>query len=99
MLINVGLYDKFKQKMMPAGDSKYKGFNQFWRRSAAALCGAGVTLLFTYPFELLFTRITADLNTKKQGRLYQNTFDCFNATQIEGGIRRLYRGSIVAFAS
>lgn len=75
MFTNIGFYDKFKHRLMPAGDSKYTGINNYWRRAVAALGSASVTIALTYPFELFFTRITADMSTKKQPRLYKTTFD------------------------
>lgn len=81
---------------MPAGDNKYSGFNQFWRRTLAAFGGGALTILFSYPFELMNTRMTADMNGYASHRLYNNTYDCFNLTQLEGGFRGMYKGCTVA---
>jgi hypothetical protein len=99
MLVNVSMYDKFKHRMMPAGDSKYSGFSRFWRRMTAALFASTITIGLSYPFDLFFTRIAADMGGKKQRRLYLNTFDCFNMTQLQGGYRALYNGASVALAT
>jgi hypothetical protein len=81
---------------MPAGDSKYNGFNQFYRRVLAAFGGGALTIMFTYPWELFNTRMTADMNGYKSHRLYNNTYDCFNLTQLEGGAKGMYKGCTVA---
>mmetsp|Transcript_36515 Transcript_36515/g.36109 ORF Transcript_36515/g.36109 Transcript_36515/m.36109 type:complete len:217 (-) Transcript_36515:174-824(-) len=87
MIASIGFYDKFKRRLMPAGDNKYSGVNSAWRRVAAAMLSGSITIALSYPFELFFTRITADMNGKGAKRLYSNTFDCFNLTQLEGGFR------------
>mmetsp|Transcript_29901 Transcript_29901/g.26450 ORF Transcript_29901/g.26450 Transcript_29901/m.26450 type:complete len:130 (+) Transcript_29901:423-812(+) len=84
---------------MPAGDNNYHGVNSLLRRSVAALLSGSLTILFSYPFDLLFTRITADMTSRKSKRLYMNTFDCFNLTQLEGGVKQLYRGAPIALFS
>ena len=99
MISNVAFYDKFKKRFMPAGDSKYSGFNNLWRRVLVAFTSGTVTLMLSYPFELMYTRIAADMNGRSARRLYTNTFDCFNLTQLEGGFRNLYGGSTVALFS
>ena len=96
MISNIAFYDKFKRRLMPAGDNKYSGVSNAWRRIVAALASGSVTIMFSYPFEVFFTRITADMTGKTSRRLYSNTFDCFNLTQMEGGFRRIYVGSSVA---
>ncbi len=98
MLTNIGFYDKIKRRMMPAGDDKYRGVNAFWRKATSALLAGSLTIGLTYPFEHFFTRITADMSGKGAKRLYNNTFDCFNLTQLEGGFKNLYKGSSVAMA-
>ena len=40
--------------------------------------------------------MTADMNGRTSHRLYNNTYDCFNLTQLEGGFRGMYKGCTVA---
>jgi hypothetical protein len=99
ILTNVGFYDKFKYRLMPAGDSKYGGFNKFWRRMVAALFASSLTIALSYPFDLFFTKLAADMNPTRSTRLYNNTFDCFNLTQIEGGFKGCYKGAFIALGA
>jgi len=41
MISNIAFYDKFKRRLMPAGDNKYSGVSNAWRRIVAALTGFG----------------------------------------------------------
>lgn len=97
--MNILFYDRVKNKIMPAGDSNYSGFDRFFRRTFIALFAGAITVGVTYPFNLCFTRLSADMNGKGQKRLYRTTFDCFNMAQLEGGYKAVYSGSTVAFFS
>ena len=55
MFANIVFYDRFKYKLMPAGDSKYSGFDKFARRTLASLLAGSLTLAISYPFTLCFT--------------------------------------------
>lgn len=92
------MYDRVKRYLMPAGDRKYNGLDQFTRRLISAMFWGSFTLAVWYPFELLLTRITSDMNGKGQQRLYFNTFDWFNTTMLNSnnGARVLYSGSLAA---
>lgn len=52
MFSNIIFYDRFKYKLMPAGDSKYSGFDKFARRFIAAILAGATTLGLSYPFTL-----------------------------------------------
>ena len=84
---------------MPAGDSRYSGIDLFARRMLAAFCSGAISMAFWYPYDLFYTRLASDMNGKGQRRLYTNTFDCFNLTQLEGGFKNLYKGSLIQFCS
>jgi solute carrier family 25 thiamine pyrophosphate transporter 19 len=101
MMTNIVFYDRFKRYFMPAGDAKYTGFDYLTRKISSSLLAGTLTIALSYPFELLFTRITADMNGVGQKRLYYNTFDCFNSSMIysESSYRVFYSGSLVALAS
>lgn len=99
MLINIGLYDKFKKYFLPLGDANYQGFDQLARRMiAGGFCGL-FTISVTYPFDLIRTRIAADMSAKGDLRLYRTTFDCFNHATIEHGYRGLFKGYMFASLS
>jgi hypothetical protein len=59
----------------------------------------GITTLFTYPFDLINTRISADLTQKGRTSLFKTTFDCFNRTNLDEGRYGLYKGVEVAILS
>jgi hypothetical protein len=46
---------------MPLQPRKYSGFDYFWRAATASVICMGVTTIFTYPLDLIHTRISADL--------------------------------------
>lgn len=53
----------------------------------------GVMTAFTYPLDLIHTRIATDMTPMGQQRLYNNVFQCFNKTNIDEGVRTgLYKG-------
>ena len=56
----------------------------------------GVTALFTYPLDLIHTRISSDITKKNEQRLFSTTFDCFNRTGLDEGNKALYKGVEVA---
>lgn len=55
-------------------------------------------MLITYPFDLIHTRMCADMSRKNTTRLYQTTFDCFNRTNLDETRMGLYKGAEVAVA-
>lgn len=60
----------------------------------------GVTTAFTYPMDLIHTRMATDMTPKGQKRLYVTTFDCFNRTNIDEGIKTgLYKGWQISAAA
>ena len=72
----------------------------YWRKYAAAACIIGVTTALVYPLDLIHTRMSTDMTSKKETRLFQTTFDCFNRTHIDEGFRTgLYKGWQLSFAS
>jgi hypothetical protein len=59
-------FDKAKNWMMPYDTSKYSGFDYFWRITCSSTICMGLTLAFTYPFELIHTRTSSDMSRKGQ---------------------------------
>jgi hypothetical protein len=56
------LFDKFKHSFMPYDQKKYKGIDYLWRVGfASALCMTA-SLAITYPFDLIHTRMSADMS-------------------------------------
>jgi fluoride ion exporter CrcB/FEX len=76
--LKVLTYDKIKHYYMPYDSHKYRGFDFFWRLSFIAGTIGALTTLVTYPFDLIHTRMTADLSKKGQKKLFYSTFNCFN---------------------
>ena len=60
VMLKVAFYDKIKNYMMPYHPSKYSGLDFFIRSQVAAASCMGLSLAFTYPFDLLHTRLAAD---------------------------------------
>jgi len=61
MLLRIFLYDKVKLSFMPYDTHKYKGFDYYFRAAGAfSICTLFTTLL-VYPFDLVHTRISADM--------------------------------------
>ena len=78
---------------MPYDSSKYTGIDYWWRYLASASMIMGVTAAFTYPLDLIHTRLTSDMSKQGQSRLFKTTFDCFNRTNIDEGFKKgLYKG-------
>lgn len=91
--LRVTLYDRIKHAYMPNDISRYTGIDFYWRIFASAAMTMGITAAITYPFDLIHTRLAADMSKKDQTRLYKTTFDCFNRTNIDEGFRNgLYKG-------
>lgn len=86
------MYDKIKNYFMPYDTRKYKGFDFMWRASMAGSFTTAVTLLLSYPFDLVHTCMTTDLTKKGQKRLFTTSFDCFNRTHLDEGRKGLYKG-------
>lgn len=81
---------------MPYDKSRYSGFDYYWRFYAAAFMTIGVTAFFTYPLDLIHTRISSDITKKKETRLFATTFDCFNRTSLDESNKGLFKGVEVA---
>lgn len=93
-------YDKVKHWMMPYDPSKYQGFDYFWRVVTSSLVCGAIALAFTYPLDLIHTRICSDMSSYGSQRLYKTTFDCFNRTNLDEGRLGLYKGSeLVVFSA
>ena len=84
---------------MPYDTHKYKGIDYFWRSASAFSVLTAITTLVTYPFDLVHTRIAADLTGHNQPRLFTTTFDCLNRTFLDEGRAGLYKGFQVALMS
>mmetsp|Transcript_13305 Transcript_13305/g.22597 ORF Transcript_13305/g.22597 Transcript_13305/m.22597 type:complete len:97 (+) Transcript_13305:478-768(+) len=46
-----------------------------------------LTALITYPFDLVHSRMAADISEPGPYRFYNTTFHCFNRTNIDEGFR------------
>jgi hypothetical protein len=86
------MYDKIKNRLMPYEAHKYNGINYFWRAALSGSLCMGLTTLLAYPFDLIHTRISTDLTKKGQPRLFTTTFDCFNRTHLDEGMKSLFKG-------
>lgn len=99
LCMRVFLYDKIKNSFMPYDSHKYKGFDYFWRAASSFALITGLTTLVVYPFDLVHTRMSADITSKGQQRLFTTTFDCFNRTHLDEGRAGLYKGYQLAILS
>ena len=81
---------------MPYDQSRYSGIEYYGRFFGSSLMTIGVTALFTYPLDLIHTRISSDITKKNEQRLFSTTFDCFNRTGLDEGNKALYKGVEVA---
>ncbi len=99
MLIKVAFYDRIKNALMPYNSSKYSGLDYFIRAQTAAVLCMSISTIFTYPFDLLHTRITADVTPKSRQRVYSSTFQCFNRTNLDEGRFGCYKGVEFAIAA
>lgn len=65
----------------------------YWRKWSAALTLVGLTTTLIYPLDLIHTRMSTDMTSKKDVRNFHTTFDCMNRTHIDEGFRAgLYKG-------
>ena len=92
VLIKVAFYDRVKNSLMPYSASKYSGIDFLVRSQTAALFCMGLTTAFTYPFDLLHTRMSADATPVGRQRIYASTFQCFNRTNLDEGRFACYKG-------
>lgn len=99
MFMRVLTFDKFKHMFMPYDSSKYIGFDYFWRVAIASVLCNCVTLMFTYPFDMIHTRTCTDMARKNTTRLYTTTFDCFNRINLDETRRGLFKGAEIALIS
>jgi hypothetical protein len=56
----------------------------------------GLTLVLSYPLELIHTRTCADMSKKGTARLFTTTFDCFNRTNLDEGRWGTFKGADAA---
>ena len=64
MLLRVLFYDRIKGTMMPYDQRKYSGFDWFWRIAVSGAACQAMTLMLTYPLDLIHTRTSADMTMK-----------------------------------
>lgn len=59
---------------MPYSANKYSGLDYFIRAQCSAIACMGISTVFTYPFDTLHTRLSADMTPLNRQRLYASTF-------------------------
>ena len=97
ILLRVTIFDRLKNYYMPLDSSRYTGLSYYGRIYFASGAALSLTAAFTYPYDLLYTRLAGDMTPKKSVRHYKTVFDCFNRTNIDEGFRAgLYKGVEVA---
>ena len=62
--LRVSVYDRIKNFYMPYDASRYSGIEYYGRFFGSSLFTIGLTALFTYPLDLIHTRISADITKK-----------------------------------
>lgn len=61
VIVKVAFYDSIKHSLMPYSANKYSGLDYFIRAQGAAIMCMGISTIFTYPFDTLHTRLSADM--------------------------------------
>jgi hypothetical protein len=97
--IKIIFYDKFKQYFMPYDSHKYSGMQYFFRAACSSICCMSLSFFFSYPFDIIHTRASADMSLNGKQRIYSSTFECFNKTHIDEGSYALFKGSTFAISS
>lgn len=99
------LYERFKYELSTDGMSQKSSFiKNIWVNSLISL-----TVLTTgYPFDLVHTRMAADMTKRGHTKLYSSVGDCFKKSNTDGviasiksdslSIKSLYRGYSLAVA-
>lgn len=91
-MLQITIYDRVKNSYFPLDTSRYSGFDYCWRFFGSFSTTIALSAAFTYPFDLIHTRLVSDMS-QNNGRLIKTTFDCFNRTNIDEGFRTgLYKG-------
>jgi hypothetical protein len=97
--IKIIFYDKFKQYFMPYDSHKYSGMQYFFRAACSSICCMSFSFFFSYTFDIIHTRASADMSLNGKQRIYSSTFECFNKTHIDEGSYALFKGSTFAISS
>lgn len=74
IFMKVTCYDRIKNCIMPQSASRYSGLDLMLRSQMAALACMCLTMPFTYPLDLLHTRMAADYTPQTRKRIYVSTF-------------------------
>ena len=61
IFFRVNTYDRIKNSFMPNDISRYVGIDYYWRLAASASITMGITAAFTYPLDLINTRLASDM--------------------------------------
>ena len=93
VLLKVCFYDKVKHAFMPYSPSKYNGLDYYWRTATSATICMAMAFMFTYPLDLIHTRMTSDMTKRGEPRLFTTTFDCFNRTHLDEKFKGAYKGA------
>lgn len=72
VMLRVTIYDKIKQAYMPLDQSQYVDgtLDYYWRKYFAALSIIGITTALVYPLDLIHTRMSTDMTSKREIRLF-----------------------------
>jgi hypothetical protein len=97
-MIRFTTYDTLKKMALPKGDHGYEGFEKFFRKMEAAIFSGLVTLMISYPFDVVRTRMALDFSKSGEPRLYKGIFDCMKKTVRSEGFFSLYSGFWVTCA-
>eukprot|EP01126_Amoeba_proteus_P039584 TRINITY_DN4188_c0_g1_i6.p1 TRINITY_DN4188_c0_g1~~TRINITY_DN4188_c0_g1_i6.p1 ORF type:complete len:273 (-),score=42.86 TRINITY_DN4188_c0_g1_i6:82-900(-) len=88
--------DIFQRILCPVSTQKDKQKMLLWSTVAGGLAG-GCALIFTFPLDLIRTRLSADLGNSSQ-RYYSGSFDACRKIVNGEGVLGLYRGVWTSFA-
>ena len=93
-MINKQINGVVNELLFPLGKKQYNYDQQFVRGLFAGGLAGSFTLIFTYPFDLLRTRLTMD-GMDGQNK-YEGLIDCISKTYQEGGIKSFYKGIVLS---
>jgi len=68
------------------------------RKTAAAMISGCLTLIFSYPFDLIRTRVSLELGKGREDRFYKNLRQTWRIARRTEGFRSLYRGFFLSNA-
>jgi len=90
--IRFSSYEYFNKIFLPRGNNSYNNMDRGVRKIGAASLSGLLTIAFTYPLDLVRTRLALDVSKFAEPREYQGTLGCMKKIAKAEGISGLYKG-------